>query len=65
MRWNLLKMLNRMEFDGLMLLPPMRYKADDHETVMYFKTVAEATSLPIMIYNNPHDYKIAVTIENV
>ncbi len=49
--------------DGLMLLPPMRYKADDHETVMYFKTVAEATSLPIMIYNNPHDYKIAVTIE--
>lgn len=49
--------------DGLMLLPPMRYKADDHETVVYFKTVAENTSLPIMIYNNPYDYKIAVTIE--
>lgn len=49
--------------DGLMLLPPMRYKADDHETVVYFKSVADSTSLPIMIYNNPHDYKIAVTIE--
>lgn len=49
--------------DGLMLLPPMRYKADDHEAVVYFKSVADATSLPIMIYNNPHDYKIAVTID--
>ncbi|MEO9805359.1 MAG: dihydrodipicolinate synthase family protein [Reichenbachiella sp.] len=49
--------------NGLMLLPPMRYKADDRETVEYFKAVAGATSLPIMIYNNPVDYKIEVTIE--
>jgi len=48
---------------GLMLLPPMRYKADDRETVQYFKDVAESTSLPIMIYNNPVDYKIDVTID--
>jgi 4-hydroxy-tetrahydrodipicolinate synthase len=47
---------------GLMLLPPMRYKADDRETVQYFKTIAAATTLPIMIYNNPVDYKIDVTI---
>ena len=47
--------------DALMLLPPMRYKADDRETVEYFKTVAAATDLPIMIYNNPVDYKIDVT----
>jgi 1-pyrroline-4-hydroxy-2-carboxylate deaminase len=44
--------------DGLMLLPPMRYKTDDRETIIYFKTVAASTSLPIMIYNNPVDYKI-------
>ncbi|MFZ9695671.1 MAG: dihydrodipicolinate synthase family protein [Chitinophagaceae bacterium] len=44
--------------DGIMLLPPMRYKADDRETAVYFKTVAKSTSLPIMIYNNPVDYKI-------
>ncbi len=44
--------------DGLMLLPPMRYKTDDRETIAYFKSVAGSTDLPIMIYNNPHDYKI-------
>lgn len=46
---------------GLMLLPPMRYKSDDRETVAYFKTIANSTRLPIMIYNNPVDYKIEVT----
>jgi len=49
--------------DGLMLLPPMRYKADDKETVEYMKTVASNTSLPLMIYNNPYDYKIEVTLD--
>jgi 4-hydroxy-tetrahydrodipicolinate synthase len=44
--------------DGLMLLPPMRYKTDDRETIAYFKAVANSTELPIMIYNNPPDYKI-------
>src|SRR5215212_8702508 len=48
---------------GLMLLPPMRYKADERETVTYFIEVAKATALPIMIYNNPIDYKIEVTLE--
>jgi 4-hydroxy-tetrahydrodipicolinate synthase len=48
--------------DGLMLLPPMRYKADSEETVTYFKAIAAATGLPIMIYNNPYDYKIEVTL---
>ncbi|MBP6590355.1 MAG: dihydrodipicolinate synthase family protein [Chitinophagaceae bacterium] len=44
--------------DGIMLLPPMRYKTDDRETITYFKAVANSTDLPIMIYNNPPDYKI-------
>ena len=44
--------------DGIMLLPPMRYKTDDRETITYFKSVANSTELPIMIYNNPPDYKI-------
>lgn len=48
--------------DGLMVLPPMRYKADERETLEYFKTVATSTSLPIMLYNNPHDYKIEITL---
>jgi 1-pyrroline-4-hydroxy-2-carboxylate deaminase len=48
---------------GIMMLPPMRYKSDHRETVAYFKTVADATELPIMIYNNPVDYKIEVTLD--
>lgn len=48
---------------GLMLLPPMRYLSDHRETVTFFKDVANATSLPIMIYNNPIDYKVLVTVE--
>jgi dihydrodipicolinate synthase/N-acetylneuraminate lyase len=48
---------------GLMLLPPMRYKADDNETVEFLTSVAKSTSLPIMIYNNPVDYKIEVTLD--
>jgi 4-hydroxy-tetrahydrodipicolinate synthase len=48
---------------GLMMLPPMRYKADDRETVTYFRKVAQSTSLPIMIYNNPVDYGIEVTLD--
>ncbi|MGN6438565.1 MAG: dihydrodipicolinate synthase family protein [Agriterribacter sp.] len=49
--------------DGLMLLPPMRYKSDERETVTYFTAVARSTDLPIMLYNNPVDYKIEVTLD--
>jgi 1-pyrroline-4-hydroxy-2-carboxylate deaminase len=49
--------------NGLMILPPMRYKADARETVTYFKKVANSTTLPIMIYNNPVDYGIEVTLD--
>lgn len=48
---------------GIMILPPMRYKSDHRETVTYFQTVANSTDLPIMIYNNPVDYKIEVTLD--
>lgn len=48
---------------GLMILPPMRYKANDYETVTYFKAIANSTDLPIMIYNNPVDYGIKVTLD--
>ena len=49
--------------NGFMMLPPMRYKAGDRETVEYFKAVANSTDLPIMVYNNPVDYKIEVTLD--
>jgi 4-hydroxy-tetrahydrodipicolinate synthase len=46
-----------------MLLPPMRYKSDDGETLAFLTAVAKNTPLPIMIYNNPVDYKIEVTLD--
>lgn len=49
--------------DALMLLPPMRYSADGAETLAFFQAVASATRLPIMLYNNPVDYKIFITLE--
>lgn len=48
---------------GLMILPPMRYGADAREVVAYFKAVANSTKLPMMIYNNPVDYKTLVTLD--
>lgn len=49
--------------DALMLLPPMRYRASDREVTEYFKAVATTTKLPIMIYNNPVDYGITVSLD--
>lgn len=60
---NYAKKAKELGADGLMLLPPMRYKADNREVVEYFKTVASATDLPILIYNNPVDYGIHVTLD--
>ncbi len=48
---------------GLMMLPPMRYKSDHRETVAFYHAVADSTALPIMVYNNPVDYKIEVTLD--
>lgn len=42
--------------DGLMLLPPMRYASDRRETVSYLRRVAQASDLPVMLYNNPVAY---------
>ncbi len=47
--------------NGLMVLPPMQYKATDDEVVNWFEQIADSTSLPIMLYNNPVDYKIEIT----
>ena len=47
--------------DGLMVLPAMVYKSDTRESVAHFRTVARATDLPIMVYNNPVSYHVDIT----
>lgn len=49
--------------NGLMVLPGMVYKSDPRESTTHFRTVAKATDLPIMIYNNPVSYGVDVTPE--
>ncbi len=49
--------------DGLMVLPAMVYKTDARETMAHFRSVAKASELPIMIYNNPPAYKVDITPE--
>jgi 4-hydroxy-tetrahydrodipicolinate synthase len=49
--------------DGLMLLPAMVYVPKTEELVAHFTTVAQATKLPIMLYNNPTAYRVAITNE--
>ncbi len=49
--------------DGFMLLPPMRYSPDEREAVEFLMQAAGSTHLPVMIYNNPVDYKTMVTLD--
>lgn len=50
--------------DGLMALPGMVYKADEREVISHFRSIANATDLPVMIYNNPVAYGIDVVPES-
>ncbi|PBB22326.1 dihydrodipicolinate synthase family protein [Mesorhizobium sp. WSM4307] len=47
---------------GLMVFPSLGYKTDDRETVEWYKAIASASSLPIMIYNNPIAYGVDCTV---
>jgi len=48
---------------GLMVFPSLGYKTDPRETAHWYKQIASASSLPIMIYNNPIAYGVDVTVE--
>lgn len=48
---------------GFMIMPAMVYKADNREVLHWFRTMAKATSLPWMLYNNPVGYNTDVTPE--
>jgi 4-hydroxy-tetrahydrodipicolinate synthase len=47
--------------DGLMAFPSIAYKTDPRETATWYKALAAACGLPIMIYNNPIAYGVDVT----
>lgn len=49
--------------DGFMVLPGMLYASDRRETLQHFRSVADASERPLMIYNNPVAYGVDVTPE--
>jgi 1-pyrroline-4-hydroxy-2-carboxylate deaminase len=51
--------------DALMVLPAMVYVPTPDELFAHFRAVAEATSLPIMLYNNPPAYRVAIDLETL
>ncbi|MGB8841835.1 MAG: dihydrodipicolinate synthase family protein [Aliidongia sp.] len=53
--------LARLSADGLMVMPPMIYSAGPHEITGWFRTIAAASDLPIMLYNNPPAYRNDIT----
>ncbi|MCX7403135.1 MAG: dihydrodipicolinate synthase family protein [Planctomycetia bacterium] len=55
----------KLGIDGLMVLPGMVYKAKPHENIQHFRTVAHASRLPIMLYNNPVSYGIDLKPEQI
>ncbi len=57
--------VERIGADGMMLLPAMVYQAQPREIIQHYRTVAAATDLPIMIYNNPVSYKIDIKVETM
>ena len=58
------KRAERAGVTGLMALPCMVYQQDSREAVNHFRTLAAATDLPIMIYNNPVAYKVDLSPED-
>ncbi len=53
----------RLGASGFMVMPPMVYKADAREIAHWFRTMAAASPLPWMLYNNPIGYTADVTPE--
>ena len=53
--------VEKLGVDGVMLMPAMLYKGDERETLAHFRTVAQASGLPMMIYNNPVSYANDIT----
>lgn len=47
--------------DGLMVFPGLTYKSDERETVAFYRSVAQASPLPILLYNNPRGYGVDLT----
>lgn len=59
------KACEHLGLDGLMVLPGMVYKSQQHEAVNHLKAVAQSTALPVMVYNNPISYAVDISLDSM
>lgn len=55
----------RIGVNGLMVLPAMAYVPTAEELAAHVTAVARATSLPIMLYNNPLAYRVGFELDDL
>lgn len=55
------KEAEKLGIDGLMVFPALTYKSDNRETIAFYKAVASASKLEILLYNNPRGYGVDLT----
>lgn len=53
--------LERLGAAGSMIMPAMVYRTSPEETLAYYRTVAAASALPVLLYNNPISYGVDLT----
>lgn len=51
----------RIGLEGVMVMPALVYSSKPHETAAHYRGVATTIDIPIMVYNNPPQYKNDVT----
>ena len=59
------KNYQRLGAEGMMVFPSLAYRTDRRETIAWYKAIATASDLPIMIYNNPIAYRVDVDVETL
>ena len=55
----------RIGINGLMVLPAMVYVPTGAELEQHFKSVAQASALPVMLYNNPPAYRANIELDSL
>ena len=62
---NFVRDAEKLGADGFMVLPAMVYVPTLPELEHHFRSIALATSLPIMLYNNPPAYRVNIELETL
>jgi len=60
---NLAEMAENLKAQAITILPPMFLTPTDDELFLHFKNIAESTSLPVLLYNNPDRMRVGISAD--